>query len=93
MEIIKCTPYNYNRGYFAEYLVGNFVFTEKGKKVLGRDELIPASKTIESKQELFYDPAHNQFMDKIPSDWKVGKIDNSIPPNKLAEQFEYRNVK
>ena len=91
LDIIKCTPYDYNRAYFAEYLVGNFVFTEKGKKVF-RDELIPASKTIESKQELFYDPAHNQLMDKIPSDWKVGKIDSSILPNKLAEQFEYRNV-
>ncbi len=91
LEIIKCTPYDYNRAYFSEYLVGNFVFTEKGKKVF-RDELIPASKTIESKQELFYDPAHNQLMDKIPSDWKIGKIDSSILPNKLAEKFEYKNT-
>ena len=91
LEIIKCTPYDYNRTYFAEYLVGNFVFTEKGKKVF-RDELIPASKTIESKQELFYDPAHNQLMDKIPLDWKVGKIDSSILPNNLAEKFEYKNT-
>jgi hypothetical protein len=91
LEIIKCTPYEYNRAHFAEYLVGNFVFTEKGKKVF-RDELIPASKTIESKQELFYDPTHNQLMDKIPSDWKVGKIDSSILPNKLAERFEYKSV-
>ena len=39
LEIIKCKPYEYNRTHFSEYLVGNFVFTEKGKKVF-RDELI-----------------------------------------------------
>jgi len=90
LEIIKCT-YEYNRTHFSEYLVGNFVFTEKGKKVF-RDELIPAAKSIESKQEVFYDPAQNLLMDKIPSDWKIGRIDSSILPNKLAEKFEYKNI-
>lgn len=91
LEIIKCKPYEYNRTHFSEYLVGNFVFTEKGKKVF-RDELIPAAKSIESKQEVFYDPAQNLLMDKIPSDWKIGGIDSSILPNKLAEKFEYKNI-
>ncbi len=91
LEIIKCKPYEYNRTHFSEYLVGNFVFTEKGKKVF-RDELIPAAKSIESKQEVFYDPAQNLLMDKIPSDWKIGRIDSSILPNKLAEKFEYKNI-
>jgi len=91
LEIINCKPYDYNRTHFSEYLVGNFVFTEKGKKVF-REELIPAAKSIESKQELFYDPAHNMLMDKIPPDWKVGKIDSSILPNKLAEKFAYADL-
>jgi len=91
LGIIECKPYEYNRTHFSEYLVGNFVFTEKGKKVF-REELIPASKSIESKQELYFDPVHNVLMDKIPSDWKVGKIDSSILPNKLAEKFAYSDL-
>ena len=91
LEIIECKPYKYNKIHFSEYLVGNFVFTEKGRKVF-RDELIPTSKSIESKQELFYDPVHNAFMERIPSEWKVGKIESSILPNKLAEQFAYSDL-
>lgn len=90
-DIIKCTPYDYNRTHFSEYLVGNFAFTEKGKKVF-KEELIPTSKSIESKQDLFFDPSHNILMDKIPVDWKVGKIESSILPNKLAEQFAYTDL-
>jgi hypothetical protein len=88
LEIIKCAPYEYNRLHFAEYLVGNFVFTEKGKKVF-KEELIPASKSIESKQELFYDPVHNTLMDKVPLDWKIGKIVSSVLPIQFAEKFDY----
>ncbi|MDY0214817.1 MAG: hypothetical protein RBS24_04790 [Bacilli bacterium] len=91
LEIIECKSYEYNRAHFSEYFVGDFAFTIKGKKVF-IDELIPSSKTIESKQELFYHPAYNQLMDKIPSDWKMGKIDSSILPNKLAEQFAFNNL-
>lgn len=91
LDIIEIKNYEYTKTYFDEYLVGNFVFTEKGKKVF-REELIPASKSIESKQELFYDPVHNVLMDRIPTDWKVGKIESSILPNKLAEQFAYGDL-
>lgn len=91
LAIIQCAPYEYNRLHFAEYLVGNFVFTEKGKKVF-KEELIPASKSIESKQELFFDPVHNTLMDKVPSDWKIGKLESSILPNQMGTQFAYTNL-
>ena len=89
--IIKCTPYEYNRMHFSEYLVGNFVFTDKGKKVF-RDELIPAAQSIESKQELFYDPVHNSLMDKIPTNMQIGKIESCILPREFAERYAYSDL-
>lgn len=91
LEIIQCTPYEYNKIHFSEYMVGNFIFTEKGKKVF-KEELIPASQSVESKQELFFDPVHNILMDKIPLEWKIGKIESSILPNQLAAKFEYKDL-
>jgi len=91
LGIIQCAPYEYNKMHFSEYMVGNFIFTEKGKKVF-KEELIPASQSIESKQELFFDPVHDMLMDKIPLDWKIGKIESSILPNQLAAKFEYKDL-
>jgi len=89
--IIECKPFEYNRNHFSEYSVGNFVFTEKGKKVF-RDELIPAAKSIESKQELFYDPVHNTLMDKIPANMQIGRIESCILPREVAERFAYKDL-
>ncbi|MGE4321155.1 MAG: hypothetical protein AB7E61_06885 [Acholeplasmataceae bacterium] len=90
-EIIECKPFEYNRTHFSEYSVGHFVFTEKGEKVF-REELIPAAKSIESKQELFYDPVHNTLMDKISANMQIGRIESCILPREVAERFEYKDI-
>lgn len=90
LEIIECTPYQYNKQHFDEYTIGNFKFTTKGKKVF-KEELIPSKNTVEDKEEYWFDPGRNQLMTKIPDDWQIGKIDYSELPNSFGEQFTYTN--
>lgn len=90
LEIIECTPYQYNKQHFDEYTIGNFRFTTKGKKVF-KEELIPSKNTVEDKEEYWFDPGRNQLMTKIPDDWQIGKIDYSELPNSFGEQFTYTN--
>lgn len=92
LEIIQNEKYgSYNKVYFNNYKVGDFSFTEKGKKVF-KEELIPSNKAIESKQEIYYSPAERLLMDRIPSDWKLGKIDKSVLPNEMAQKHEYSDA-
>lgn len=90
LEIIKVeNSRSYHKAYFRVYNVGDFGFTEKGKKVF-KEELIPSNKAIESKQEVYYSPAEKLLLEKIPPDWKLGKIDISVLPNDIAYRNEYK---
>lgn len=90
LEIIECTPYQYNKQYFDEYTIGDFKFTTKGKKVF-KEELIPSKNTVEDKEEYWFDPGRNRLMTKIPDDWQIGNINYSELPNSFGEQFTYTN--
>ena len=91
LELMECTPYQYNKQHFDEYTIGNFKFTTKGKKVF-KEELIPSKNTVEDKEDYWFDPARGRLMTEIPGDWQKGIIDRSELPNKFGEQFIFTNA-
>jgi hypothetical protein len=90
LEIIECTPYQYNKQHFDEYTIGNFKLTAKGKKVF-KEELIPSKNTVRDKEDYWFDPGRNKLLTNIPTEWRIGKIKSSELPNNFAEQFTYTN--
>lgn len=71
--------------YFAEYRIGQFRFTEKGKKVF-KDESIPTGKTKEAKIPLFYDIAMNRLSLSMPPDLDPKPLmDSAITPEFMAQ--------
>ena len=83
--------FEYNRNFFDEYEVGHFNFTSKGKKIF-KDELIPSNKSITDVQDLYYDPARDKIYVGNQLDWKFTRVNNSVIPNELAHQYEFKNI-
>jgi len=60
LEILDVKDYNYDKRYFEEYIINNFKFTSKGKKIF-LEESIPLGHDEEIKQPVFFNPALNRL--------------------------------
>lgn len=75
--------------YFADYRIGQFHFTEKGRKVF-KEESIPTGKTKETKIPIYYDIAMNQLSLSMSSDLDPKPLMDSAITPEFMEQFQCR---
>lgn len=88
LAIIECV-YTYGSNLFSEYKLGDFFFTEKGKKIF-KDEMIPSDLPIEGQFHVYFNPAKNElFFDT--KELKLANLDSSALSKSFAAQFDYKN--
>jgi hypothetical protein len=90
LKIIEFKPYSsyeFDYGKFNIYNVGNFLFTEFGKKIFN-DKVIPLDKEIQTRINVFWNIARNEL---LLSQNELLAVDKSLIPLSIYDNNKYKD--